>query len=171
HQFKPTKKWFANFMHRNGDVTEFDAVEGYERYLQGIKDVIFHTDDGRRLKAYKTELRSKHTSETIQNKLRDARNSGLDTVELEERIDNIIKDSKGNLPNYVTNIENYINVLTGKKAFGDRSMEQNIGRPVYSVLRAMEGRVAANMVGYLQQLVLELIKAEMSPMALGQLTA
>ncbi|MEF9990399.1 MAG: hypothetical protein RR716_07820, partial [Christensenellaceae bacterium] len=95
----------------------------------------------------------------------------LDTVELEERIDNIIKDSKGNLPNYVTNIENYINVLTGKKAFGDRSMEQSIGRPVYSVLRAMEGRVAANMVGYLQQLVPELIKAEMSPMALGQLTA
>ena len=50
HQFRPGKKWFGNFLRRTGNDTSYDALEGFERYIHGISDVIYHTNDIQRLR-------------------------------------------------------------------------------------------------------------------------
>ena len=63
HTFKPGIRWVGNIMQRQGFDTTFDAVQGFDRYIEGVSDVIYHTDDIQRLRAlarrYDTELLSR----------------------------------------------------------------------------------------------------------------
>jgi hypothetical protein len=60
--FKPGKPWFKNFQQRYGDQTDYDAVQGFAGYLEGIGRVIFLTDDIQRIDS----LRRPYAASTAQ---------------------------------------------------------------------------------------------------------
>lgn len=148
HTHRPGKKFFANFLHRKGDKTGLDAYQGFDIYLAGIADVIFHTDDIQNWRALEVVLRNKHTDAETQKRIKDIWNSDLPYNERESQIAGILDVAgKGNLSNYVVNLSEYIGVLAGKKSIFDRPMERALNRRIYSTLQALEGRIASNMLG------------------------
>lgn len=58
--YKPNKKWFGNAMQRKTDETTFGAIEGFDRYIEGVSQLIYHTDNIKSLRALENGLRSKH---------------------------------------------------------------------------------------------------------------
>ena len=147
HEFRPGKKWFSHAQQRNTDATDFDALGGFDRYLEGIKDIIYHTDDIQNVRALETVLRSKHKEEAMQKRIKEIYATAETDAEADKAISALLRDD-GRLPNYITNLRNYGDMLAGKKSILDRPVEQLINRNVYTVLRAFEGRVASNMIGY-----------------------
>ena len=53
----PGKKWFGNLLHRNGELTEFDAVAGFDRYVETAGDVIYLTDSIQNLRTLEDAIR------------------------------------------------------------------------------------------------------------------
>lgn len=150
--FKPGKKYFGNFNQRYGKNTTFDAVEGFDRYIDGIRDVIFHTDDIQRLRAFDRALRKKYSETEVQKKVDEIkRDRSLTEEQRREEINRALYGEDGSrktqsLSNYVQNLTAYTNLLAGKKSFADRNMEQEWGRITYDIAAAVERNVAANMV-------------------------
>ena len=42
HTFRPGKKWVSNFLQRTTDVATYDAIKGFDSYLDSVADVIYH---------------------------------------------------------------------------------------------------------------------------------
>ena len=148
HTFRPGKRWVGNFLERKTNVTDYDALKGFDRYLNGAADVIFHTDDIQRLRALETELRYKYSNEGTRERLREIEdNPALTTEQKQSLIEDILKANKmSHLPHLVTELRNYTDNLAGKKSISDRNWEHTLGRGFYSFMKKMENRVSANMV-------------------------
>ena len=156
--FKPGKKWFGNLLQREGELTDYDAVAGFDRYIETAGDVIFLTDSVQQLRSLEDALRYRLSDEGTKEKVNQIRNDrSLNALERHQKIqdaydsntDNIQKlynQKKQGMGGYVSNLHEYINNLAGKKARADRGWEEMIGRQMYTVAKNVEGRVAANMI-------------------------
>lgn len=147
HIFKPGKKWVGNFLQRTTNETVYDAVEGFDRYIEGVSDVIHHTRDIQRLRAFEESIRYMHSSEGIKaevDKIRE--NPNMAEEDKINRIEELYKIDKNKFPYLVTELRNYTDNLAGKKSIQDRTMEHRLGRGMYEISKSMENRVAANMV-------------------------
>ena len=156
--FKPGKKWFGNLLHREGEITDYDAVAGFDRYVETAGDVIFLTNSVQNLRTLEDALRYRLSDEGTKAKINEIRNNPtLDGLERHQQIeqaydpnqDSISKlyaQKKQGMGGYVSNLHEYINNLAGKKARADRGWEEMIGRQMYTVAKNVEGRVAANMI-------------------------
>jgi hypothetical protein len=143
--FKPGKQFFGNFLKRTGDKTTFDAVAGFDRYVEGISNVIYHTDDIKTLRTFIDELRLKYSSDEVIKRVNEIRNSNLPEAEMEERISDILKSGDTHLSNATADLEEYTNVLAGKKDLADRAAERWFGRPIYNAVNAISNRIGRNM--------------------------
>ena len=147
HTFKPGIRWVGNVMQRQGFDTTFDAVEGFDRYIEGVSDVIYHTDDIQRLRALASQIRYRTTEPGIQAQVDAIRaDPGLSEDKKDTDVRAKLEEGKYELSNYVNNIEEYTNLLANKRSTMDRGVEQFIGRDYYNFAKALENRVAANMV-------------------------
>lgn len=147
HTFKPGIRWVGNIMRRQGFDTTFDAVEGFDRYIEGVSDVIYHTDDIQRLRALASQIRYRTTEPGIQAQVDAIRaDPGLSEDKKDTDVRAKLEEGKYELSNYVNNIEEYTNLLANKRSTMDRGIEQLIGRDYYNFAIALENRVAANMV-------------------------
>ncbi len=147
HTFKPGIRWVGNIMRRQGFDTTFDAVQGFDRYIEGVSDVIYHTDDIQRLRALASQIRYRTTEPGIQAQVDAIRaNPGLSEDKKDTDVRAKLEEGKYELSNYVNNIEEYTNLLANKRSTMDRGVEQLIGRDYYNFAIALENRVAANMV-------------------------
>ena len=147
HAFRPGIRWFGNAQERLGFNTAYDAVEGFDRYIEGVADVIYHTDNIQRLRALATEIRYRTGDEGIRKQIDRIRDDpSLDDEDKRNRIEKIVEDGRFALSNFVVDLDEYTNLLANKKSRADRDMEQRLGRGAYNVVRALESRVAANMV-------------------------
>lgn len=156
--FSPGKKWFGNLLQREGELTDYDAVAGFDRYIETAGDVIFLTDSVQQLRSLEDALRYRLSDEGTKEKVNQIRNDrSLNALERHQKIqdaydsntDNIQKlynQKKQGMGGYVSNLHEYINNLAGKKARADRGWEEMIGRQMYTVAKNIEGRVAANMI-------------------------
>lgn len=156
--FSPGKKWFGNLLQREGELTDYDAVAGFDRYIETAGDVIFLTDSVQQLRSLEDALRYRLSDEGTKKKVNQIRNDrNLNALERHQKIqdaydsntDNIQKlynQKKQGMGGYVSNLHEYINNLAGKKARADRGWEEMIGRQMYTVAKNVEGRVAANMI-------------------------
>lgn len=156
--FSPGKKWFGNLLQREGELTDYDAVAGFDRYIETAGDVIFLTDSVQQLRSLEDALRYRLSDEGTKEKVNQIRNDrNLNALERHQKIqdaydsntDNIQKlynQKKQGMGGYVSNLHEYINNLAGKKARADRGWEEMIGRQMYTVAKNVEGRVAANMI-------------------------
>lgn len=147
HTFKPGIRWVGNIMRRQGFDTTFDAVEGFDRYIEGVSDVIYHTDDIQRLRALASQIRYRTTEPGIQAQVDAIRaDPGLSEDKKDTDVRAKLEEGKYELSNYVNNIEEYTNLLANKRSTMDRGVEELIGRDIYNFSIALENRVAANMV-------------------------
>lgn len=156
--FSPGKKWFGNLLQREGELTDYDAVAGFDRYIETAGDVIFLTDSVQQLRSLEDALRYRLSDEGTREKVNQIRNDrNLNALERHQKIDEAYNPNQDNIQKlynqkkqgmggYVSNLHEYINNLAGKKARADRGWEEMIGRQMYTVAKNVEGRVAANMI-------------------------
>ena len=147
HTFRPGIRWFGNAQERLGFNTAYDAVEGFDRYIEGVADVIHQTDNIQRLRALASQARYRTGDEGIRKQVDEVRaNPNLTEEDKQNRIEKIYETGRFALSNFVVELEEYTNLLANKKSRADRNMEKNLGRDMYNLVKALEGRVAANMV-------------------------
>lgn len=157
-EFRPDKRWTPFFQKRNGSKTDYDIVEGFERYVTYISDVLYHMDDIQKLRAAESYLRmgiSGSFDTSIEEAIEESRmpdiNDRIDylidmgRIEVKERgdytekevteafsefIDSLIKEQKTNTrySDLADWMMNYTNVLAGKQFGGDRGIEHMGGR-------------------------------------------
>ena len=138
--FSPSKNFFASALQRKGNKTKYDAITGIDGYLEGIGNLIYHTEDIQRLRAYEQYIRDTY-----------GENHGYDNLETlsdEEKVARIEKIQDNHLSNYASWLHEYTNTLAGKKALIDRSIEGLAGRKIYSFLNTTKSQVSRNMIGF-----------------------
>lgn len=158
-EFRPGKKWFGNLLHREGEITDYDAVAGFERYINTAGDVIFLTDSVQNLRTLEDAIRYRLSDEGTREQISKIRNDiSLDPLTRYQELDKaynvddtdsvhkLLAQKRAGMTGYVSNLREYINNLAGKKSKADRGWEDMLGRQMYNVARNVEGRVAANMI-------------------------
>lgn len=163
-QFRPGKKWFGNLLQRKGEITDYDAVHGFDQYVETAADVITLTDSIQKLRALEDEVRYTFSDEGVQKQIDQIRgDSTLDPLQKrqkmeetynteesrsneQELIDDMRNRKRMGMARFVTELRRYTDNLAGKKAREDRGLEDLLNRQVYHIAKKLEGRVAANMI-------------------------
>lgn len=147
HTFKPGITYFGNAMERIGFNTEYDAVAGFDKYVEGAASVICYTDVIQNLRALAQQVRYRTSDEGLRERVDDVRaRDDLTEHQKELEIEAIMKQGRFSLSNFAVELDEYTNLLANKKSKYDRSMENLGGRKLYNFMRAWQSRVAANMV-------------------------
>lgn len=147
HTFKPGIQWFGNAQERIGFNTAYDAVEGFDRYIEGVASVIYQTENIQKLRALATQARYRTSDEGIRKQVDFVRMDNRLTEEEKQReINAIYEHGRFALSNFVAELDEYTNLLANKKSKYDRTMESLIGRRAYTLMKAWENRVGANMI-------------------------
>ena len=147
HTFKPGITYFGNALERIGFYTAYDAVAGFDKYVEGAASVICYTDAIQKLRALAQQVRYRTSDEGLRERVDDVRaRDDLTEHQKELEIEAIMKQGRFSLSNFAVELDEYINLLANKKSKYDRSMEHLGGRKLYNFMRAWQNRVAANMV-------------------------
>lgn len=147
HMFRPGIQWFGSALERTGFETTYDAVEGFDRYIEGVANVIYQTENIQRLRALASQARYRTGPEGLRKQIDAVRaDTQLNEAQKKAIEDDLKERGKYKLSNWVVNLDEYTNILAGKKSMADRNLEQALGRDMYNVVKAVESRVAANMV-------------------------
>nr|DAW47472.1 MAG TPA: hypothetical protein [Caudoviricetes sp.] len=147
HTFKPGITYFGNALERIGFATAYDAVEGFDKYVEGAASVICYTDVIQNLRALAEQVRYRTSDEGLRERVDDIRaREDLSEQDKELRIKEIMEKGRYSLSNFAVELDEYTNLLANKKSKYDRSIEHLAGRKTYNLLKAWENRVAANMV-------------------------
>ncbi len=147
--FKPGKTYFKNSQRRMGKITDYDALKGFDNYIRGAADLIFHTEDIQKLRALETVIRTQYTDKSIRDTIEKiSNNPEYDMEQKQALIDLEFAKINNPLPNFVTELRDYTDSLANKKDVGDRGMEHLFGRNSYTIMKNIQSRVSANMVGF-----------------------
>lgn len=147
--FKPGKQFDPYFQHRVGDKTVYDAVGGFESYVNYLSNVFYHTDDIQKLRRLDESLRRKygpdelraeldrlnHLQDQLVNADDDLRNQDIEAMK-EEAFNRAGTMSK--FGSYVSVLDDYTNILAGKQAKVDRAIESLFGRSALNFGRNIE---------------------------------
>lgn len=160
--FRPGKKWFGNLLQREGEITDYDAVAGFDQYIENAADVITLTESIQKLRALEDQVRYTLSDEGVQAKIDAIRaNPELDALQQREQmekvydtnrttvqqlIDDLRNQQRMGMGRFVTELRRYTDNLAGKKSREDRGWEDMANRQVYQLAKSLEGRVAANMI-------------------------
>lgn len=160
--FRPGKKWFGNLLQREGEITDYDAVAGFDRYVETAADVITLTDSIQKLRALEDQVRYTLSDEGVKAQIDKIKaDANLDALAQREQIEKIYDDNRTTVQKLIADIQNqkrmgmgrfvtelrrYTDNLAGKKSREDRGWEDFANRQVYTVAKNLEGRVAANMI-------------------------
>lgn len=148
---KPNSRYNPHANRRTSDITDYDILKGFDGYVRAVGDNIFHTEDIQKLRALSDTIRTKYSSAETEKRIEEIRNrEDLSEADKETLIADVFKAEPGayHLSNFVVWLDEYTNILAGKKSRGDREAEYQMGREIYDVSKALEGRIASNMIGY-----------------------
>lgn len=157
HTFRPGIKYMSNVKQRsvygvgdmyNGFVLTSGAVEGFDRYIESAADVIYHTEDIQNLRSLSDAIRYSTTDESRKQQIDAIRaDSKLTPNEQDSRIGELFENAQHyRLSNFVVNLEDWTNIIAGKKSLRDRQWEQFLGRSMYQGMKKLEQRIAANQI-------------------------
>lgn len=138
--WSPQKNYFANIQPRKGKRTTLDAITGIDGYLGGIANLIFHTEDIQRGRAYENMIRENFGEDR-----------GWDIVETlpqEDQAPRAELIENNHLSNYAAWVHEWTNNIAGKKHKVDRAAEALFGRRGFSFLDGVRKQVGANMIGF-----------------------
>ena len=145
--FKPGKAWFGHAQERTGFRTDYDAVQGFAGYIGGVSDVIHQTANIRNLRTLASRIRYQFGDEGIKNRIDEIMADESRTVEEREAaIRDLTENGRFKNARLVNWLDEYTNLLANKKSKYDRGIEDLMGRRVYTWMKNIEGRVAANMI-------------------------
>lgn len=160
--FRPGKKWFGNLLQREGEITDYDAVAGFDQYIENAADVITLTESIQKLRVLEDQVRYTLSDEGVQAQIDAIRaNPELDALQQREQmekvydtnrttvqqlIDDLRNQQRMGMGRFVTELRRYTDNLAGKKSREDRGWEDMANRQVYQLAKSLEGRVAANMI-------------------------
>jgi hypothetical protein len=146
--FRPGRKWFSAALRRNTETTSYDALKGFDRYIEGVSDVIYHTKNIQKLRALESAIRYRYSDEGIKAEVDKIKaDNNIAPIDKQNRIEDIYREQTiSKAPNFVTWLRRYTDTLAGKKSDADRSWEKDLGRQIYSTAKELENRVSANMV-------------------------
>ena len=147
HTFKPGIQWLGNAQERLGFNTAYDAVEGFDKYIEGVSGVIHQTENIQRLRALASQIRYRTSDDGIRNQVDKVNiNDKLTEEEKQALISEIYSKGRFTLSNFVVELDEYTNLLANKKSKLDRTVEAALGRRFYSFMKRWESRVGANMI-------------------------
>ena len=147
HTFRPGMAWFGHAQERKGFKTDYDAVKGFDKYIEGAADVIYQTDNIQNLRALAHQIRYNTTDDGIKAQVDAVRaDENLTEDDKFDKIEKIYEKGQFALSNFAVELEEYTNLLANKKSRADREMERDVGRGAYNLVKGLEQRVAANMV-------------------------
>ena len=146
-EFKPQRKWQSFAQRRHGIETTYDLEKGFNNYLDGVMEWVYHNSDIQRIRAFENYLRYIHTDEATQKRIEEVKdNPEYSEADAQAEIDKILQEAKNPLNNLVVELRIKGNLLAGKKHSMDREVEYGFGRPAYSVLTNITSRSSANQV-------------------------
>lgn len=145
--FQPERSWQSFDKHRTGDDTDYSFMTGFDTYVNGALDWIYHINDIQKRRAFENEIRYQHSEKGVKERIEQIyANEEYDADMAQAEIDTVYREAKNPLNNLVQDIRRGTNNLAGKKDSSDRGMESNTNRQVYSVMTNISNRVSANMV-------------------------
>ena len=149
YQFKPGRTWFSNILERTSNVTDYDALKGFDKYIRGATDLIYHTGDIQNLRALSTAIKGSYNDVEIQNRIAEINESTMSDLEKAQAVEEIYNTAKdkSHLSKFIEWLDNYTNILAGKKVINDRPAEKELNRQVYKTMQDVESRIAANAIG------------------------
>ena len=148
HLFRPGIQWSGHMQRRVGNETDYNVLEGWDRYIPAVANIIYHTEDIQKLRALERVLRQKYNPKTVSDEIDSThRSTEMTAEEKYEALDKLFNRDTTQLNYFVQWVREYTNQLAGKRAETDRNVEKNIGRSIYSSIQKIENRVAANMLG------------------------
>ena len=123
-------------------VNVYDAVRGFDKYIEGASDVIYHTDNIQRLRILADAIRYRFSDDGTKARVDEIRdNPNIATEEKASLINDIYKEDKTSGSAFVQELEEYTNILANKKSRGDRGMERSVGRGrLYNFAKNLENR-------------------------------
>ena len=153
-KFKPGKQYFGNILQRKGDGTAYDAIGGFQKYVNIAANIIYLTRDIQNLRALGEAARKRYGGEVFNSAIRDigeSRLRGAITPEeyysrkgdLEEARDR----SLTKMTNLVKWIDEEANILSGKQSFMDRAIENALGRVSLKWAENIMSRFSGNVIG------------------------
>lgn len=193
--FKPNKRYNPFFRHRAGKSTEYDVEKGFEKYVDYLSDVLYHTDDIMRVRAAVKYFREEYGPDEISAEISRAeslrfapkeakesflKSAGLLTntsdlsyadlsAKMEEYVDGLFDSIKktSKYSDLTVWLDDYANKLAGKQLFSDRDMEREVGRTSLNVGRKLNKMFArANVAGNLSS---SLNQTAQLPMIAGEI--
>lgn len=194
-EFKPNKRYNPFFQHRNGKSTDYDIQKGFEKYVDYLSDVLYHTDDIMRTRAASKYFRKKYAPDEISAQIQQAEDLKFATAEEKElflKTNDIIDSSEkmsyqamnqemekytDSLINNITQttkygdlvtwLDDYANKLAGKQLFNDRNTEKEFGRMSLNIPKKLVNAFTrANVAGNLSS---ALNQTAQLPMIAGEL--
>ena len=146
HTFRPGKQWFSHGLERSGDETTYDALQGFDIYIEGASGVIFHTENIQKLRAFEDRIRYRTSDKGIQEQVDAILRSDLPEDQKRVQIDAIHEHGKSSLSNFAVELREYTNLLANKKSSYDRGMERFFDRRIYTTMKTWENQIGANMI-------------------------
>ena len=144
--FKPGIRWLSAAQERRLTDTEYDCLEGFDRYIGGAADVIFHTESIQKLRSLANRIRYQASDEAIRAKIQTIEDNTEYSDEEKHEETAKIAESKFSLSTFVNELDEYTNLLAGKKLRADRQSEQDMGRAFYNWSAWFKRRFGANMI-------------------------
>lgn len=138
--WSPQKNYFANMQARKGMKTTYDAITGIDGYIGGIANLIYHTEDIQRGRAFEELIRETYGED-----------KGWDNLEnLPDELKQLRaeKIQNNHASNYAAWVHEWTNNVAGKKNKIDRSVEAVFGRRAFSFLDETRKQVGSNMIGF-----------------------
>ena len=160
--FKPGTKYNPFFQERKGVNAKADAVESFNSYINYLSEVFYHTDDIQKLRVLENEIRARYSPKSVQTEYEALKkNKNLSTEERDARIATLLLGKAtelGKFGGYVTQLENYTNILAGKQTKMDRAIEDHITRNALNTMRKpvdilVRSSIPGNLSSAINQLV------------------
>lgn len=115
--FSPGRNYNKHAEHRLGTDTAFDAIAGFEDYIESATKAAYLTDDIKRLRQLEREIRAGEQIGTLTSRTK-------------------LSKANGDFGSLAKWVHEYANLVAGKKSSLDRGVESYVGRRAYQVLDA-----------------------------------
>lgn len=152
---KPGKQYFGNILRRTGDTTTYDAIGGFQKYVNVASDIIYHTGDIQRFRALQRAVEDRYGESQLNSELRDVQDSRIrgkmnvpEYYEAKNQIEEERAKSLSKMSNFVQWTQEEANLLAGKQSFLDRAMERLFGRMSLRHAEEVMRNFANNTVGF-----------------------
>ena len=113
--FSPGRNYNKHAEHRLGTDTAFDAIAGFEDYIESATKAAYLTDDIKRLRQLEREIRAGEQIGTLNSRTK-------------------LSKANGDFGSLAKWVHEYANLVAGKKSSLDRGVESYVGRRAYQVL-------------------------------------